>query len=170
MCARNYHDKGQTIAIIRPSVALVLWRLLVGLFLLDTAYAVVLMLAISEMIPINTNSQILYGTLWLLHTAKFILLAVMVLRLGLRWAGTTVLLVGDHLYIDQGVVKESERVYELAQLQEVKVHQSPLGRVLNFGDITLVLGSRSFAETVQLNGVADPAKHASYFMEFLEPA
>ena len=166
MVARSFREDGQDISVIRPSVAQMLVRLIIALFILDSAYALLLVALLLQLVPDGLSVPFLLA-LWLMHTVKFALIIYVVIRLIFRWAGMTVLVLGEHLYVDLGVVKEDEQVYELGQLQEVKMHQTLLGKLLNYGNIVLTLGSRSFSEKVELSGIMDPAKHTQHFMQHL---
>lgn len=165
---RKFSEQGIDITSIKLSVPLMLVRMLSGLFVLDTCYALIIVLFL-WLTPMQMHGWLLLFLL-LLHTIKFIVFTVFLLRLITQWQGKTVLITSHHLYIDEGLVHANDRIYELAQIQAIKLNQSWLGKMLNFGDICITLGSRSFSEVLELGGVANPQRYVTWFSKYLQPA
>ncbi|MGH7196418.1 MAG: PH domain-containing protein [Candidatus Saccharimonadales bacterium] len=165
---RMIDDRGVHMRIIRPSAAMLLMRLFAVILLLDTAY--VLAMAAVLFISVGVGfDQLPLLMLWGLYILKFFLSVVLLLPLFMRSLGTTIVMTKDHLCIDKGMVQEEERIYELAQLQAIKLRQGWLGKRLNFGDIILTLGSRSYTEIVELLGVSEPHEHVAHISRYLKP-
>ncbi len=138
----------------RSPTALAL-RIFLLLFLIDTAYALLIMLFLS----INPSPNYYTGLLillWATHTAKYIATTFLLLRLLLVWLSEFYAIENGHLTIHSGIYAISEKVYDLAQLKQVKVHQDWFGRRFNFGDLALRISSSGSHETIELHDIVNP--------------
>lgn len=133
-------------------------RIFFLLFLIDTAYALIILAFLGLAPPAEYYSGFVI-LLWAAHTAKYIVTTFLLLRILLEWMGQTYSADDKHLTIRTGVYAISEKVYELTQLKRVKVRQDWLGRLFHFGNLTLEISASGFHETIELRDIADPRKY-----------
>lgn len=152
---------------ISNSAAWLLIRIFAGLFLLETAYVVFLLLSLS---PVGSEYHDLsIKLLWLLQTIKFALEIGLVLSLVSAWAGVNYYISQDQLIKYAGLSRRDESVYDLKILKLVELHQGWLGRFFNYGDIKLLFSSSGFNETIWLRGIYNPKKYERVFRNQLNP-
>lgn len=146
------------------SVPLLNLRIFGLCFLIETVYALLLLTLISS----SLGEQYALGSLaflWATHTLKFIFEIWMVLRLVSKAFATRYFLAEGKLTIYSGVFNQEEHVYELAQLKNILLVQSWLGRHLKYGDLCLTLSSSGYKEVVTLTGLNDPRKYERFLRE-----
>ncbi len=144
--------------ILKRSPASLGVRLVLMLFLIDTAYALLIMLFLA-LAPSAEYFRYFVLFLWALHTAKYILITILLLRTTLEWIGTSYVIEGQQLVADNGVYARNERLYDISKIKKINVHQDWLGRLLRFGNITLELSSSGYNETLELHDVRHPADY-----------
>jgi len=147
-----------------PSVALLALRIFFFCFLVETAYALLLLLLIGT----PFGEQYALGSLtllWAVHTLKFIFEISVLLRIVAGALTTRYYLGANKLIIYSGVFDQYEQVYDLTQLKNILVMQDWLGRHLKYGDLRLTLTSSGFKEEVMLTGLNDPRKYERLLRE-----
>jgi uncharacterized membrane protein YdbT with pleckstrin-like domain len=154
---------------IRGSVILLLLRIFFSLFIVDTFYASVLIYFLLSDFATDYHAFV-FSLLWILHTAKFILQAYVIIFLIIRWATTTYYIHDHELVRYQGAMQPSETIYELNFIKSVDVSESWLGRLLNYGDVMLAISSSGYRQDVKLQGIADPIKYERIFRHYMEEA
>jgi membrane protein YdbS with pleckstrin-like domain len=143
---------------IRRSAAALAIRLFLLLFMIDTVYAL-LILGFMYISPPHEYYPMFVAFLWLLHTAKYIFITVVMLRTVLGWLGKSYLISGHHLITHDGIYRVDEKVYELDQLKAIDIHQDWIGRRFHYGNIKLALSAHGYNEQVELVDVAEPEKY-----------
>lgn len=142
---------------IRGSVLLLISKLVLAVIFLDTIYYFFFyFLTIWFDIPLEWQDSISVGLL----TVQFFIDLVqigLIVYLILNWSHTTYYVDGAHLIKHSGVMNIEEDVYDLATVRSVEVHQSLVGRILNFGDLILkTSASGGYQVVVILKGVPKP--------------
>jgi uncharacterized membrane protein YdbT with pleckstrin-like domain len=153
---------------IRGSV--ILLTLKVGGLLLITGafYAAFLLIFIFGGVGDDLSRFVLY-LLWGLHTVKFFIEVYVTLYLVTHWARTSYYLSEHHLIRYEGIMQVDEHLYDLRAVRSVDVYENWLGRLLNFGDIHMVVADSGYREDLWLRGIAAPRKYEKVFRGFLEP-
>jgi membrane protein YdbS with pleckstrin-like domain len=91
-----------------------------------------------------------------------LLVAVFVLfRGGWKVASSSYRITTQRLFIRRGVLSQSVDQTELLRVDDVKMRQSLLQRVLNIGDIEVISSDRTDAH-IKITNVADPAQVTEY--------
>ncbi|MEK7603397.1 MAG: PH domain-containing protein [Patescibacteria group bacterium] len=142
------------VVIIRPSGKFALLRLLATIFATETVYAfcfVVLLLLQTG----SVDRGYVIG-LWLLHTAKFVLLIGFCTDIIIRYLSMHYYIARNHLIINRGIINNEEKVYELSQVRKLSVTQDSVGKRLNFGNVHLLLGEKGFEEEITLVNITNP--------------
>lgn len=150
---------------IRGSVILLALRILGILFIADTAFAFILAFALFTIGSDYYASVV--SVLWILHTVKFVIEAYLVLYLVVSWATITYYLTDHTLVYSRGVVKTEETFLELNKTKSVHLTESWLGKLMNYGTITLTIPSYGGNEQFSLIGIADPKKYERIFRTYL---
>jgi uncharacterized membrane protein YdbT with pleckstrin-like domain len=159
---KSYHH-------IRGSVILLALRIFFSLFVVDTVYAALLVLFLFTNYATEYHAYV-FLLLWLLHTAKFVLQAYVLLFLVIRWATITYYIHDHQLIRYQGAYQPDETIFELDFIKSVDLNESWLGRLLNYGNIILVVSSSGYRQDVRLEGIADPQKYERIFRDYMETA
>ncbi len=152
---------------LQRSVIVIALQLLAVLFMLDLAYAVIIVgfLGLNNLHNWH-NSYIIF--LLLTQVVKYLLLSVLVVRLFADWAGRTYYLYGHHLIERVGLINITETTHELSQVKSVVIYQGWLGRRFNYGTIKLSLAGSSEQKEIQLREINNPYKYKDYFDEHLQ--
>lgn len=90
------------------------------------------------------------------QTVLFIIETITVVFLILIWSTENVYLSSTHLIKYRGLFTTDEDIYELAHIKAVKLHQSFLGKLCNYGNIKVMFASSGYHEDVELKNVANP--------------
>lgn len=152
---------------LQPSVIVLLFRLLSVMFLLDTAYSI-LVLGFFVLNDIHDWHNPYVLALWLAAVLKYIVLAYAVIQLFTQWAGRRYYIHGHHLIEKLGLINITETTHELSQVKSVIVSQTWLGRRFNYGTIKLTIAGGTPAEEVLLRDVTDPSRYKQYFDQHLQ--
>jgi len=142
---------------ITNSTAWLLLRLVTAIFLVETVYAVFIMLSLAPSFSV-LHIEATIG-LWVLHTVKFIALIAVALMVITPWASTQYYLTGRQLIKYTGLSRRDEEAVDLDLLKTVALHQGWLGRIFNYGDINLVFSSSGYHRELRLYGIYNPKKY-----------
>ena len=153
---------------IRLSLIPVSVRIVGGIFLIDTVYALVLLVLASFSVGSTYVSQVFIGLL-LLHVLNFLFEVGLVLQTVLEWATTTYYINDEHLIRRSGVVRFQEDVYSLHSIRFVNVEEHWLSKMLNYGSVQLTFGMAGYREHVKLKGIVNPKKYEQLFRSYLHP-
>lgn len=154
-----------TIILKRSPMALVI-RLVLLLFLLDTAYALLILafLYFAAGSPYYASFVIF---LWAIHTAKYIIITYLLVRILIEWLETTYVLDGKRLTVTSGMYSFHERVYLLGRGQEFDIHQDWLGRLFHYGVIKFELSGIGARESLEIKDIEDPKQLKTLLTETL---
>ena len=164
---KDSEDNLDTIEHLQPSVLVVALRLLGALFMLDIVYLTVLLgfFTLNDLHDWHTAYVVF---LVLVHTAKFLIMAFLVIQLFSQWAGRNYYIHGHHLIERLGLVNITETTHELSQVKSVVVKQTWLGRRFNYGTIKLNFAGSAPVEEVMLRDITNPMRYKKYFDEHMQ--
>jgi uncharacterized membrane protein YdbT with pleckstrin-like domain len=151
---------------IRRSVVILVIRIFFLLFLIDTVYAFLLLANAAGYIPVDwIPSYAIF--LWIIYTVKYVLLTYTILKLVVDWTSTLYYVAEGHLIRQRGVLHTTETVFQLADIDSAVMSQSWLGRMLNFGDVTVEFTVARQKEFVNLYAINDPQRYEDIFSKFV---
>lgn len=142
---------------IRGGILLLISRLVLIIIFLDSIYYIFFyFLSIWFNIPLAWQDTISVSLLIIQFFIDIIQIGF-IAYLILSWSHTTYYIDGAHLIKHSGVMNIEEDVYDLDTVRSVEVHQSFIGRVLNFGDLILkTSASGGYQVVVILKGISKP--------------
>lgn len=150
---------------ISNSVVWFLLRIIAGLFLIELSYAVIILI-IGENFGESFNFQF---NLTLL-VIKFILEIIFVFYISVAWGAINYYLSRHQLIKYTGLSRRDDISYDLNSLKSVELHKGFLGRVFNYGDLTVTFSSSGYHEKINMHGIYNPKKYERVFREKLEEA
>jgi len=150
---------------IRESINLLLIHLIVICVVSGALYVLILMFityAIREYIlSYDIIFLLVFLTHFIIYSTQLFFLSYVVLHR----TSDEYYMSGNHLIVYKGIFHLDEKVYELYQIQSVRLYQTFIGKIFHYGDVVLHFGSRGFTEIVTLRGIADPKKYQRIFRE-----
>lgn len=148
---------------IHFSIAALMLRIGVAIFLVETAYVLALAVCIAVAPPVDVPTVVLI--LWGIQTVKFLILAFIVEQIIAAWAGQSAYVYENMLTIHSGIVTAEDKVLELSQLRSVSRQQGFLGRLLNFGTLVLNFGRYDHPQNFFLYNVHNPKHYQDIFSD-----
>lgn len=150
---------------IRQSTAALVIRLIILLFLVDTAYGL-LFLGVILFNPTEPLHQGIFVLFLIAFVIKYIVLTYYVVRTVIQWSGKFCYLSDHFLIKKEGTVALTENRFELEQLKTVRIHQDWLGKRFNYGNVELKLAASGFSDTVVLSDIKDPIACEKMFSKY----
>ncbi len=151
--------------IIHASFGALALRLLLIIFLVDSFYAFLFISYL--MVRTSTSDYIAILVFWALHTVKFLLLSLLLLREVSRWLSKSYFLLDHHLMVAAGIGAETEEIYELTSMDNIHLHQDWLGKRLNYGEIVLSFTHQRRTDQLILHAIANPHQVMSRLETYL---
>lgn len=151
---------------IRGSVLLLVLRIAGILLLIETIYALFLWIALNSNVASDYYNVVL-STLLVSHFIKFIFELGAVGVAIFPWAITQYYLSQHQLIKYVGFLHTDEKFYELGDIRSIELEQSWLGKLVNYGTITINFSSSGFHEVVRMNGIYEPKKYERILRQFL---
>lgn len=156
----------EVVAPIRRNVLILAVRLFLVLFIADTLYAALLLATVLGYVPADlTTSYLVF--LWVAHTVKNLLLAYFLIALVANWVSTLYFVSGGHLIRQRGVLRIKETVFQLTDIEAVDSNQSWLGRLFDFGDVTITFIIARQREEVKLYAINNPHRYEQLFSAYV---
>lgn len=152
---------------LQPSVLVIVLKLLITLFVLDTVYSF-LVLGFLGLNNVHQWHNTYILLLWLANTVKYVFISVLVVRLFADWAGNAYYLAGHHLVERIGLINTTETTYEMSQIKSIIVQQSWFGHRFNFGTIRLTFAGAGKDQSVIIRDVTNPNEYKKYFDRHLQ--
>lgn len=144
---------------IRLNVLILMWRLFLVLFVLNTLYGLLLLL-VSQGTVFERYSQELLNATWIGHMVLFVIQVIVVIYLSASWMRTNYYLTEAEVILASGIFTERETMYKLSDVRSVVLRQSWFGRVFNFGTIVAhISASGGYHEILKLKDIKDPKKY-----------
>lgn len=100
---------------------------------------------------------------------KFILQTYYVVHIVLSWVKNNFYITEDKLVHCKGILTIDEEIYDTSSIRSVKSHQSLVGRMFNYGNVTVeVSASGGYHKEILLRGIVSPKKYERILNEYLE--
>ncbi len=150
-----------TIELIRGSVVVMVWQLVIFLIFTDAIYTLIntflLQVYFLQLtLPFDLHHKILL-LLTLLHIGKSIIQIGFVVIIVTHWVGRSYYIIEKHLIKRQGLFSIKEKIYDLGNIRSVTVNQSFLGKLLHFGDVVIeTSASGGYMDKIFVTGIANP--------------
>lgn len=161
-------QKNHTFEPIRGSVSVLIIKLFVVMFLVDTAYSLISIFVFD----LELLQRIHYQLAMILFVAHFIKNAFsiyLVISIVLSWIGRVYYLTDKNLIKREGVFNIKEKIYDLKIVRSVSVDQGIFGKLLNYGDISITTSaSGGYNDEIYLLGISQPEKYREIFKHCLE--
>lgn len=147
----------EAFAIHKSRIALAL-RLGLAVFLLDTFYALVILVYLSFT---NSGATLAFLVFLLaLHTAKYLVVTAIALRLFSLWGTTFYEVRQGQLFILEGFAQVTESAHDLSQLGQLDVRQDWIGRRLDYGHLDLHMAGPGGQHILILSDIRRPNEYA----------
>ena len=141
--------------IIRKTAFLLAMQIMAALLVIDVAGTLAAFAYISY-----TNEQVLGSNAWatfsLFMLAKIFIQGYLIMLLVYNWTSNTYSIRGHHLVLRHRLMAHHEQLYELGNMQSINVHQSWLGRALNYGSLRLEFAMPGEIKRIYLAEVHNP--------------
>jgi len=151
---------------IRRNIVILGIRMFLVIFLADTLYAGLLMVMAFGYLPSEWSISYVV-LLWIVHTVKNILLTYLLISLVIGWISTLYFVAAGHLIRQRGVLHIKESVFQLTDIESVMLNQSWLGRIFDFGDVTITFVVARQREEVILYAINHPQRYEQLFSQFV---
>lgn len=151
---------------IQQSIVLLMVKIIALVFAVETVYALLLAFFLFSGAGAEFHDAV-FSFLWFIQTAKFLLLVYLILATIIPTVTTNYYVSEHHLIKYEGLLRNDETIYELNKLRSVKLHEDWLGRLLNYGDLLIVVSSSGYHEEVKLTSINNPKKYERVLREFL---
>jgi uncharacterized membrane protein YdbT with pleckstrin-like domain len=153
---------------IRASVTLLTLRIFLFMFLVDTIYTISEIVFLELDVPSNIHRYITLG-MFITHVLKNIFLIYIVMNLVMQWVGNMYFITEKYLLKREGIINVKEKIYDMKIIRAVSVNQGLIGRLFNYGDITIrTSASGGYNDEIYLMGIAQPEKYKEIFQHYLE--
>lgn len=115
-------------------------------------------------IQYQRNYIILFSALF-----KFILQTFFAVYIALSWIKNNYYITENKIVHIKGILNTNEEIYNISSIRSVKLHQSIVGRIFNYGDVIVeVSASGGFHKNISLIGIVNPKKYERILNEYLE--
>lgn len=164
----NQHDHSHEFEPIRGSVSLLVFRLFLILFFIDTSYSLLTLFVFELEIFQNYHYQLI-GILFLAHFIKNAFSIYLVLSIVLKWVSIVYFVTDKYIMQREGVLSTKEKIYDLKNIKSVTVQQGLIGKLFHYGDIQISshgLGGKT--ENIYISDVSNPEKYKEIFKHCLE--
>lgn len=152
----------EPILIPRNPMALV-GRMVMVVFALDVAAAVVILL----LAFLSALGGILFVLAALFLLIKTAALAFVMIRSAIVWSRHSYYLTETKLIKKKGVTANDEEVYELEHIRHVRLFQDSIGRLLDYGNVELLITAAGLKEKVRLSDLKNPDHFKSVFTNYI---
>lgn len=153
---------------IRSSVSILVLRLFLILFLIDTLYSS-LTFFLFRLPSLQDWHYELIGVLFITHFLKNLLSVFFVLKIVLTWVSTIYYVTDKYIMKHEGIFSLREKIYDLKHVLSVTVQQDMIAKIFNYGDIHIrTSGLGSTTEDIYITGVSNPEKYREIFKHCLE--
>ena len=146
---------------IRTSITIIVLHLIVLLLATDLIYTAInaILLRIFFLkfaLPFDLHKFILLF-LFILHITKTIFHIALTLFIVFRWVNRTYQIDEKQLIKKEGLFSISEKIFDLNNIRSITVHQSFLGKLFHFGDVTIeTSASGGYQNKIIVSGIANP--------------
>jgi uncharacterized membrane protein YdbT with pleckstrin-like domain len=151
---------------IRGSIVVLAVKLFLALILLETLYTITFgVLQIGLILPIEWHHHISVGLL-IVGGIKVAIEVFFILYLLSEWTGNSYFITRKHIIRRTGVLQNKEEVFHFDNIRSISVEQSLLGKLFNYGNITLkTSASGGYQDDILLSGIDNPHKYETILKE-----
>lgn len=155
----NHEQLKPEVEPIRGSVTILITKLLVIVLFFEVFYLVAdYIVSLGIPLPFDLHHHALLA-LFIAEVIKIVFELYLIVNVTLSWANNTYHLEGKHIIKRTGVFHAEENVFPFENIRSVAVHQSFLGKICNYGDLTIkISASGGYNRDVVLMGIAYPKK------------
>lgn len=145
---------------IRGSVVVLATKLAAILLIFEVAYAVAdYVVTLGIPLPFDLHHHISLA-LFIVQATKIVLQLYLVVNVTLSWSNNTYILAGKHIIRRKGILHAEEDVFHFDNIRSISINQSFLGKLFNYGDITLkTSASGGYHGDVVMAAIANPKKY-----------
>jgi len=145
---------------IRGSVVVLVIKLAVLLVIFELAYALAdYIVTLGIPLPFDLHHHVELA-LFIVQAVKIIFELYLIANVTLSWANNTYLIAGKHIIRRRGILHAEEDVFHFDNIRSISINQSFLGKIFNYGDITLkTSASGGYQGDVVMVGIANPKKY-----------
>lgn len=152
-------ERQRKVEIIRGSIILLAFRLATTILIFEFIYLVIhyiLTIPFQLASPWDQQASLL---LFIIQIIKIVLEISFILYLVLEWSTSFYYIDGHHLVKHHGIIKFDEDTYDFKTVRSISIHESIIGRILNYGNIMLkTSASGGYQVLVTLMGINNPRK------------
>ena len=145
---------------IRGSIVVLVTKLAAVLLIFEVAYAIAdYIVTLGIPLPFDLHHHISL-VLFIVQAVKIVLQLYLIVDVTLSWANSTYILAGKHIIRRRGILHVEEDVFHFDNIRSISINQSFLGKLFNYGDITLkTSASGGYQGDVVMVGIANPKKY-----------
>lgn len=147
---------------IRESVVILVAKLATALILFELLYgAVFYALNLEFTLPFDLHHHISVA-IFILGIVKLVFQVILIISVTLSWTNTAYYIAraGKHIIRRRGIIHIDEDVLHFANMRSVSFSQSFLGRIFNFGDVTIKMNMIESDEgDIFMMGISNPKKY-----------
>ena len=164
----NMKDNHAEFEPIRGSVTILVIKLFLILFFIDVAHSLLSIFLFDLPLLKGVHYQ-LVTVMFFTHTIKNIIEIYFVIWIVLNWISSVYYLTEKNIIKRTGIFQTNEQIYDLKKIRSVEVNQGFIGKLLNYGDITIqTSASGGYQHEIYLTGIANPEKYREIFKHCLE--
>lgn len=145
---------------IHGSIVVLIIKLAVVLVVFELAYAVAdYTVTLGIPLPFDLHHHVELA-LFIVQAIKIVFELYLIANVTLSWANNTYLIAGKHIIRRTGILHVEEDVFHFDNIRSISINQSFLGKIFNYGDITLkTSASGGYQGDVVMVGVTNPKKY-----------
>lgn len=153
---------------IRVSVAVLIMRLFIVMFLVDTVYSLINIFVFDLQLLQQFHYQ-LATILFVAHFFKNALSLYLVITIVLNWISKVYYLTDKYLVRREGIIHIKEKIYDLKIIRSISVNQGIIGKLFHYGDIAITTSaSGGYNDKIYLTSISQPEKYREIFKQCLE--
>lgn len=150
---------------IQESGSVLALRMILAIFLADVLYLVVGIILFGNVLPVGVGMRV--SLITALTCIKILFQSIFIVAIIVKKSSNNYYITDKQLIIHRGVVERDEKVYDIEHIRAVKRHESWLGKLLGYGDITVYIAESTFREDVVLNNIVKPKKYEQVFTQIM---
>ncbi len=167
---KHYEERKIEHAPIRESAVLLVIKLSLLFLLPDMLYvSVFYVFTVGFALPVDLHHHISL-LLIVVFFLKLLIQLFLSLYVALYWKNTTYRIdgAGKYLVKKTGIIDTKEEVYEFKTVRLIRVNQSWLGRIFNYGDVSLeISASGGYQVILTITGIQNPKQYEQMIKQCL---
>lgn len=129
------------------------------------------LLMIFSLYFILTSEMIIdYRIIWtaVVFMVKVLIMSIITTKLAYEWTSKHYYINGDNLIKLEGIYYPNKTAYNLHDLFSVKIYQNILGKLLNYGCLSIKFRiSSSKSKKIKIHHIVDPDEYQKYFEKYV---